>query len=48
MQLDGFTIGVVMLDNHGPNILFRGGDDPDEIVRYIEATFDLSRHTGEV
>ncbi len=48
VQLDGFTIGVVMLDNHGPNILFRGGDDPDEIVRYIEATFDLSRHTGEV
>jgi hypothetical protein len=42
-----YEVGVVMLDQHGPNILFRAGDDPDEIIKFIDETFDLSRHTGE-
>lgn len=39
-------IKAVMLDNHGPNIVF-GRDVPAErVIRYINATFDLSSKTG--
>lgn len=39
-------IKAVMLDNHGPNIVF-GRDVPAEnIIAFIEANFDLSAKTG--
>lgn len=41
-------IGVVMLDKHGPNILFRSTDDPERVIRFIERTFDLGRTTGDI
>ena len=44
----GHRIGVVMLAQHGPNILFNTRTGPDEIVDFIHKTFDLSKHTGEV
>ncbi len=43
---DASTIKVVMLEGHGPNIVF-GRDVPaDEIIDFIEANFDMSAKTG--
>lgn len=35
-------IGAVMLDKHGPNILFRDDVDPQVVIRFIEENFDLT------
>ena len=37
---------AVMLDRHGPNIVFNHTVDPKEVIDFIEANFDLSIHTS--
>ena len=39
-------IKAVMLENHGPNIVFDRSVPPERVIRYIEDTFDLSSKTG--
>lgn len=36
----------VMLDNHGPNIVFNSDINPKEVIDFIEANFDLNRSTS--
>lgn len=47
---DGFTqfgpLKAVMLDQHGPNILFKRDVDPQTVIEFIEDNFDLDRKTG--
>lgn len=40
------NLQCVMLDNHGPNILFPSNIDPKEVIDFIEANFDLAAKTG--
>jgi len=40
------NIKAVMLDNHGPNIVFSKDADPDEVIRFIDRNFDLGDKTG--
>lgn len=42
------NVGAVMLDKHGPNILFRSNGDAREIISFIEQNFDLSRSNHDV
>jgi hypothetical protein len=37
---------AVMLDNHGPNIVFNNDIDPKEVIDFISANFDLSASTS--
>jgi hypothetical protein len=37
---------VVMLDQHGPNIVFNRDTDPSIIIDFITANFDLNEKTG--
>lgn len=37
---------AVYLDQHGPNIVFNKDIDPQEVINFIEANFDLSDKTG--
>ena len=39
-------IKAVMLDNHGPNIVFSRNTPAEHIIKYIEMTFDISQKTG--
>lgn len=39
-------IHAVMLDNHGPNIVFSKEADPKDVIDFIEANFALERKTG--
>ncbi|HTM68899.1 MAG TPA: class II aldolase/adducin family protein [Candidatus Binatia bacterium] len=39
---------AVMLDKHGPNVVFARDADPEEVIRFIEANFDLEGRTDEV
>lgn len=36
----------VMLDNHGPNIVFNNSIDPNEVIEFIKANFDLDKSTS--
>lgn len=36
----------VMLDKHGPNIVFNSGIDPNVVIEFIEANFDLNKSTS--
>jgi hypothetical protein len=50
---DGMTqhsndIKAVMLDKHGPNILFKRNADPEEVIEFIEVNFDLDSPTSEL
>lgn len=38
-------IGAVMLDKHGPNIIFNRNIDPKLVIKFIEENFDLSKST---
>lgn len=38
-------IKAVMLESHGPNIVFHRDTDPQEVISFIEANFDLPRRT---
>lgn len=40
------NLSAVMLDNHGPNIVFNRSIDPLEVIDFIENNFDLSKKTG--
>jgi hypothetical protein len=40
------NLSCVYLDNHGPNIVFHRSINPQEVIDFIEANFDLSRKTG--
>lgn len=40
------NIHAVYLDNHGPNIVFNSKINPQEVIDFIEANFDLSTKTG--
>jgi hypothetical protein len=37
---------AVMLDQHGPNIIFHKNIDPQEVISFIEENFDLKGKTG--
>lgn len=41
-------IYAVMLDKHGPNIVFNRSMDPNRVVEFIEKNFDLSKQTSEL
>lgn len=41
-------IKVVMLDKHGPNIVFSKDTNPDAVIQLIDDNFDLERSTSEV
>lgn len=47
-DVDGAKIGAVMLDKHGPNVLFRSNDDSEKVIRFIDRNFDLTRQTSEL
>ena len=40
------NLSAVMLDNHGPNIVFNHNIDPQEVIDFINANFDLQGKTG--
>ena len=40
------NLSAVYLDNHGPNLVFNRNIDPQEVIEFIEANFDLSQKTG--
>lgn len=40
------NLKCVMLDSHGPNIVFNKDIDPKEVINFIEANFDLAEKTG--
>ena len=40
------NIKAVMLDKHGPNIVFNKNINPKEVIDFIDANFDLSKKTG--
>lgn len=40
------NLKAVMLDNHGPNIVFSRNIDPNEVIDFIQANFDLRGKTG--
>lgn len=37
---------AVMLDNHGPNIVFSKDVEPEKVIDFIQANFDLSKPTN--
>jgi hypothetical protein len=39
-------VRAVMIDNHGPNIVFSRDTPAEEIIDFIDANFDLARKTG--
>lgn len=45
-KLPSGSIWVVMLDQHGPNIVFNRNIDPQDVCDFIEKHFDLSAKTG--
>ena len=40
------NLSAVYLDQHGPNVVFHSSIDPQEVIDFIEANFDLSQKTG--
>lgn len=40
------NLKAVMLDKHGPNIVFPKSINPIEVIEFIEANFDLDKKTG--
>jgi len=40
------NLKAVYLDNHGPNIVFNDGIDPQEVISFIEDNFLLEEKTG--
>lgn len=39
-------VGAVMLDKHGPNVVFRSSGDPHEVISFIEENFDLDKRSS--
>jgi hypothetical protein len=44
----GHRLKAVMLDKHGPNIVFNKNMDPNTVIEFIERYWDLGRSTSEV
>ena len=44
----GETIKAVMLDKHGPNIVFNRDANPAKVIDFIEQNFDLEGRTDMV
>lgn len=42
------NLKAVMLDNHGPNIVFSRHADPAEVIAFIDRNFDLADKTGGI
>jgi hypothetical protein len=40
------NLKAVMLDKHGPNIIFNKSIDPNEVIKFIDTNFDLEKKTG--
>jgi hypothetical protein len=40
------NLWAVYLQEHGPNIVFNRTIDPQEVIDFIEANFDLDKKTG--
>ena len=40
------NLKAVMLENHGPNIVFSKNINPQEVIDFINQNFDLSTKTG--
>lgn len=40
------NLSAVYLDEHGPNIVFHHSIDPQEVINFIEANFNLEEKTG--
>lgn len=40
------NLKAVMLDQHGPNIVFNRDIDPQEVINFIDKNFELSKKTG--
>lgn len=40
------NLSAVMLDNHGPNIVFHHSIDPQEVIDFINENFELTSKTG--
>jgi len=45
-KLPSGSIWVVMLDQHGPNLVYHHSIDPDDVNRFIDEHFDLDAKTG--
>lgn len=45
---NGRQLKAVMLDRHGPNIVFHRDYDPDKVIEFIEQYWDLERSTSEI
>lgn len=45
-EVNGTRIKAVMLDQHGPNIVFSREANPQDVIEFIERNFDLSDKTG--
>jgi ribulose-5-phosphate 4-epimerase/fuculose-1-phosphate aldolase len=43
----GGVLAAVMLDKHGPNIIFNRHVDPQVVIDFIEANFDLTKRSDE-
>lgn len=41
------VLAAVMLDKHGPNVIFNRTADPAVIIEFIEANFDLTKRSDE-
>lgn len=39
------NLAAVMLDQHGPNIIFSSKGDPEEVIKFIGENFDLTKRT---
>lgn len=48
MRQHGEDIRAVMLDKHGPNVLFKRDADPQKVIDFIEANFDLDSPTSDL
>jgi hypothetical protein len=45
-EINNHKFSAVMLDQHGPNIVFHSSIDPNIIIHFINDNFDLSSKTG--
>ena len=43
---DGDRLAAVMLDKHGPNIVFHRSVNPAKVIAFIERNFNLTQKTG--
>jgi hypothetical protein len=45
-EFENGALKAVMLDNHGPNIIFNKNIDPKIVIDFLERNFDLDKKTG--